>query len=128
MKPKNEFKFSVDRLEGPERGHKENTLSERILNGRMLSTLGNEYDHFKDLWDTIPEASQRLNLLVAKLSTIEAREPTEYQQRLGQRFRAGCASNLDTGRSNVRNGQRKEKRGSFALCLCPRSIHMCHQL
>lgn len=28
--------------------HSENTLSERMLNGRILSTLGKEYDNFKD--------------------------------------------------------------------------------
>lgn len=54
--------------------HEENTLSERILNGRILSTLGREYDNFKDLWDTIPTDQQKLNLLIEKLCSIEARE------------------------------------------------------
>ncbi|XP_046994043.1 uncharacterized protein LOC124606124 [Schistocerca americana] len=51
--------------------HEENTLSERILNGRILSTLGKDYNNFKDLWDTIPTEKQSLNLLIEKLCTIE---------------------------------------------------------
>lgn len=54
--------------------HEENSLSERMLNGRILSTLGKEYDNFKDLWDTIPSKSQNLNLLIEKLCTIELRD------------------------------------------------------
>ncbi|XP_046982608.1 uncharacterized protein LOC124552391 [Schistocerca americana] len=54
--------------------HEENTLSERILNGRILSTLGKDYDNFKDLWDTIPTEKRSLNLLIEKLFTIELRE------------------------------------------------------
>lgn len=54
--------------------HNKNTLSERILNGRIMSTLGKEYDNFKDLWDTIPTADQKLNLLIEKLCSIELRE------------------------------------------------------
>ncbi|XP_047000554.1 uncharacterized protein LOC124616295 [Schistocerca americana] len=54
--------------------HEENTLSERILNGRILSTLGKDYDSFKDLWDTIPTEKQSLNLLVEKLFTAELLE------------------------------------------------------
>lgn len=54
--------------------HNESKLSERILNGRILSTLGREYDNFKDLWDTIPADQQKLNLLIEKLCSIEARE------------------------------------------------------
>ncbi|KAK9708853.1 hypothetical protein QE152_g26952 [Popillia japonica] len=30
--------------------HKENTLSERILNGRILTTLDKKFDNFKQLW------------------------------------------------------------------------------
>ncbi|XP_046993962.1 uncharacterized protein LOC124606044 [Schistocerca americana] len=54
--------------------HEENTLSERILNGGILSTLGKDYDNFNDLWDTIPIEKQSLNLLIEKLCTIELRE------------------------------------------------------
>ena len=50
--------------------HKENVLSERILSGRILSTLGKDYDNFKDLWDTIPSKDQSVNLLIEKLCTI----------------------------------------------------------
>ncbi|XP_049794611.1 uncharacterized protein LOC126204264 [Schistocerca nitens] len=54
--------------------HEENMLSERILNCRILSTLGKDYDNFKDLWDTIPTEKQSLKLLIEKLCTIELRE------------------------------------------------------
>ncbi|XP_049809251.1 uncharacterized protein LOC126252403 [Schistocerca nitens] len=55
-------------------GKTENTISEIILNGRILSTLGKDYDNFKDLWDTIPTEKQSLNVLIEKLCTIELRE------------------------------------------------------
>ena len=51
--------------------HSENTLSERMLTGRILSTLGKEYDNFKDIWDTIPTSIQTVNFLIEKLCAIE---------------------------------------------------------
>ena len=51
--------------------HSENTLSECMLTGRILSTLGKEYDNFKDVWDTIPTSTQTVNLLIEKLCAIE---------------------------------------------------------
>lgn len=54
--------------------HNENTLSERMLNGRILSTFSKEYDNFKDLWDIIPMNKQKLNLLIEKLCAIKLRE------------------------------------------------------
>ena len=53
--------------------HSENTLSECMLTGRILSTLGKEYDNFKDVWDTIPISTQMVNLLTEKLCAIELR-------------------------------------------------------
>ena len=51
--------------------HNENTLSEPMLNGRILSTLGKEYDSFKDVWDTIRTRAQTVNLLIEKLCAVE---------------------------------------------------------
>jgi len=51
--------------------HSENTLSERMLTGRILSTLGKEYENFKDVWDTIPTGTQMVNFLIEKLCAIE---------------------------------------------------------
>jgi len=53
--------------------HSENTLSERMLTGHILSTLGKEYDNFKDVWDTIPTSTQTVNLLIDKLYATELR-------------------------------------------------------
>jgi hypothetical protein len=50
-----------------------NTLSERMLAGRIMSTLGKEYDNFKDVCDTIPTNAQNLNLLIEKLCAMELR-------------------------------------------------------
>jgi hypothetical protein len=50
--------------------HNENALSEHMLTGRILSTLGKEYS-FKDVWDTIPASTQTLNLLIEKFCAIE---------------------------------------------------------
>ncbi|KAL0279164.1 UNVERIFIED_CONTAM: hypothetical protein PYX00_000774 [Menopon gallinae] len=51
----------------------ENTLSEKMLIGRVLSTLDDEFNNFKDVWDTIPIKDQTLNLLIEKLCAIEMR-------------------------------------------------------
>ena len=51
--------------------HSENTVSERMLTGWILSTLGKEYDNFKDAWDPIPISPQTVNLLIGKLCEIE---------------------------------------------------------
>ena len=53
--------------------HSENTLSERMLNWRILSTLGKEYDNFKDVWDTSLISTQTIHLLIEKLCAIELR-------------------------------------------------------
>jgi len=41
-------------------------LSECMLTGRILSTLGKKYNSFKDVWDTIPTSTQTVNLLIKK--------------------------------------------------------------
>jgi len=53
--------------------HSENTLSEPMLTGLILFTLGKEYDNFKDVWDTIPTSTQTVNLLIEKLCATELR-------------------------------------------------------
>jgi hypothetical protein len=42
-----------------------------MLTGQILSTLGKEYDNFKDVWDTILTNAQTLNLLIEKFCAIE---------------------------------------------------------
>jgi len=54
--------------------YSENILSELMLTGRILSTLGKEYDCFKDVWDTIPTSPQMVNLLIEKLCAIELQD------------------------------------------------------
>jgi len=56
--------------------HSENTLSEHMLIGRILSTLGKEYDNFKVLWDTIPTSTQTMNFLIEKLCAFELQAGT----------------------------------------------------
>jgi hypothetical protein len=53
--------------------HSENMLSERMLTGQILFTLGKEYDNFKDIRDAIPTSTQTVNLLIEKLCAIELR-------------------------------------------------------
>jgi hypothetical protein len=53
--------------------HGENTLSEGMLTGRILLTLGKEYEDFKNVWDTIPAREQTVNLLIEKLCAIQLR-------------------------------------------------------
>ncbi|KAK9701935.1 Zinc knuckle [Popillia japonica] len=62
-----------------EAGKKGKEFEERILNGRILSTLGKEFDNFKDIWDTIPSENQKLNLLIEKLCTIELRDQSSTE-------------------------------------------------
>jgi hypothetical protein len=38
-----------------------------------LSTLGKEYDNFKDVWDIILTSTQTVNLLIEKLCAIDLR-------------------------------------------------------
>jgi len=52
--------------------HNENTLSERMLTRRILSTLGKKYNNLKDVCDTIPTTTQTVNLLI-ELCAIELR-------------------------------------------------------
>ena len=47
--------------------HGENKISNRKLNSRILSTLREEYDNFKDLRDVIPTDQQKLSFLIEKL-------------------------------------------------------------
>ena len=56
--------------------HSENILSECMLTGRILSTLGKEYDNFKDVWDTIPTSTQTANFLIEKLCAVELQADT----------------------------------------------------
>jgi len=51
--------------------HSQIMLSEYMLAGRILSTLGKEYNNFKDVWDTIPTSTQTVNLLIEKLCAVE---------------------------------------------------------
>jgi len=51
--------------------HSKNTLFERMITGRILSTLGKEYDTFKDVWDTSPTSTHTVYLLIDKLCAIE---------------------------------------------------------
>jgi hypothetical protein len=44
-----------------------------MLAGGILSTLGKEYDSFKDICDTISTSKRMVNLLIEKLCTIELR-------------------------------------------------------
>jgi hypothetical protein len=62
--------------------HNENTLSECMLTGRILSTLGKEYDNFKDVWDTNPTSTQTLNLLIEKLCAIELQADKQARLKL----------------------------------------------
>ncbi|XP_028966619.1 uncharacterized protein LOC114828079 [Galendromus occidentalis] len=59
--------------------HHQNELSEIMLTLRIMSTLGKEYNSFRDVWDTIPAGEQTVNLLIEKLCNIEKRDsvPTE---------------------------------------------------
>jgi len=38
--------------------HSENKPSDHMLTGRILYTLGKEYNNFKNVWDTIPTSTQ----------------------------------------------------------------------
>ncbi|XP_055920704.1 uncharacterized protein LOC129952234 [Eupeodes corollae] len=51
-----------------------------------MSTLGKEFDNFRDLWGTIPAEKQTLNLLIEKLCTIETRETKQNIESDGAAF------------------------------------------
>ncbi|XP_072380862.1 uncharacterized protein [Diabrotica undecimpunctata] len=83
--------------------HDENVLSERMLNGRILSTLGKDFDNFKDLWDTILSKNQTLNLLIEKLCTIELRDQSTVE------FFAFVARNSRTEKYNQNQSMKSKK-------------------
>jgi len=104
--------------------HRENVLSERILNSRILSTLGKEYDHFKDLWDTIPSENQKVNLLIEKLCTIELRnQSTVESAAFVVRGGAPEKKNQQKKNQNTEKSKRKAERAKQKF-LC----HKCKQL
>ena len=53
------------------RNHKLNELSEIMLTLRIMSTLGKEYNSFRDVWDSLPADKQTLSLLIERLYNIE---------------------------------------------------------
>src|SRR5690606_14538750 len=52
---------------------KETPLSERILIARILSTLGSEFQEFRNVWEAMPSEARVLGTLIEKLRTIEQR-------------------------------------------------------
>lgn len=49
------------------------TVSERMLIGKILNTLPEKYNHFHSAWDSTPTAERTINNLMARLLTEEAR-------------------------------------------------------
>ncbi|XP_049813807.1 uncharacterized protein LOC126260519 [Schistocerca nitens] len=91
------------------------------------------YDKFKDLWDTIPTEKQSLNLLIEKLCTIELREQdingraafvvSKTRKRQTSHWAAECPQNtLD---SNKRKEKKRESEHaaftSYAMGVCTRN-------
>lgn len=94
----------------------ENELSERILIGKILSTLEENYNYFKDDWNTIPLKDQTLGLLTEKLCATEMRfgEPL-YQ-----------SSGLSAGKSIAQKSPSRFKRSaSHNLTGCPKWKFSC---
>ena len=56
------------------RNHNQNELSEIMLTLRIMSTLGKEYNSFRDVWDSLPSEKQTLASLIERLCNIEKRE------------------------------------------------------
>lgn len=95
---------------------KQNTLSETMLNGRILSTLGREYDNFRDLWDSFPEENQTLNTLIEKLCAIEMRETSESTSE----ERAAFVSKQKKQRKGM---EKKDKKQRFPCKICKKLGH-----
>ncbi|XP_047111863.1 uncharacterized protein LOC124788636 [Schistocerca piceifrons] len=113
--------------------HEENTLSERILNGRILCTLGKDYDNFKNLWDT---AAWFAAFVVSK---TRKRQVKMTESQLKQKFSCNICKQLGhwaaecpqkagrSGRANTHDSnKRKEKKRdgehaaftSYAMGVC----------
>ena len=56
------------------KNHKLNELSEIMLTLRIMSTLGKEYNSFRDVWDSLPAEKQTLASLIEKLCNIQMRD------------------------------------------------------
>jgi hypothetical protein len=66
-----------------------------MLTGRILFTLGKEYDGFKDVCDTIPMSKQTVNLLIEKLCAIE------WQPENWHRLKLQCLLHMQMTRSRI---------------------------
>ena len=104
----------------------ENTLSERMLTGRILSTLGKEYDNFKDLWDTIPAKDQKLNLLIEKLCAIELMRESRASHVTGAS--AFVAHRVEAKDSQEKTKRKKDKRYSKDDLKKKFPCWKCHEL
>ena len=59
------------------------TVSERMLIGKILNTLPEKFNHFHSAWDSTPVAERTINNLMARLLTEEARlNGKEYTEAL----------------------------------------------
>jgi hypothetical protein len=102
--------------------HSENTLSECMLTVRILSTLGKEYDIFKDVWDTNPTSTQMLNLLIEKLCAIELRadklalaEATVFVAHENDKKKSNSMK-VNSSKSMKRGADRKKQKFSCNKC------------
>jgi hypothetical protein len=102
--------------------HSENTLSERMLTGRILSTLGKEYDSCKNVWDTIPAREQTVNLLIEKLCAIGLRvdkiassEATAFVARENDKEKSSSVK-VKTGKSTKRGSNRAKQKFPCNRC------------
>lgn len=130
------------------------TVSERMLIGKILNTLPEKYNHFHSAWDSTPTAERTTNNLMARLLTEEARlngqEHTEalaakhYQKKLRRKcflcgrpghFKKDCPKNEEvkschnSGKSghlkkNCRSKETVNKSEELKCYNCGRSGHM----
>lgn len=102
--------------------HNKNKLSECMLTARILSTFKKSYNYFKDLWDTIPEANQTVNLLIEKLCNIELRESKSTEQQNSaffshktKNFKKSSADRKSSQKS-IKNTERAKQRFPCNKC------------
>jgi hypothetical protein len=87
-----------------------------MLIGRILRTLGKEYNNFKDVWDTIPVREQTVNLLIEKLCAIELRadklassEGTAFAARENEKEKSSSMK-VNPGKSTKRGSSRSKQK------------------
>ena len=98
------------------KNHQQNELSEIMLTLRIMSTLGKEYNSFRDVWDSLPSEKQTLTSLIERLCNIEKREAKSNEQAFMARKQERPKEGSDKKKKKKDSKEDKKKRFPCRKC------------